>query len=603
MYLEDVETTFNRSQRNNDGGVRKEKLSVFAQIARPFGDPVKGESFTKKDMEIAHWFILNNCDDALPYLEEHEQLMKREHPSHLYAKKHRDLFPSWFHTHMNKLKALNSPSYDEELYNLARGPLHVELFSGCHVNGIKFLGPTRDDKLSTQNSGVHVPGAGDSEDIDFYSKLTSVVQLLYKDRWKNSRLYLWGLPVDFHCICLCYKLQFQNPFILLVEFCIAIQEQHSINVCDSLKVLRNGALEMASSGRWATEWEEHAKALILEVIFFFFHSSLMIMTTSVCNLMFCFCSPSLLAGNFVDPVIDSLPRNKGISDRENILLVILKILLIDLAYFVWRVNSFWLVCKETGWDISHNLPCEIRLITRRRSVSNAPPALSASTAPAMKIPKETKRLVRHELSVIYDLEDISLEVMTYLEETLANRYKNWKKIARLHVPSELKDRPDDWEWLCKHFTDPKFVKKSIAGQKARESKTLPHHSGSKPFLYRLQTRRQEVSKFPAIDMFKDVYVRPGYYGGKEHFCSPRSNIAASLRDPDRGRGSDNPKDPGRADEGAAEGPGRGDKVLCRGVERPCTSHTNVRPSNLTTSTSSWSTFDLRATSPCRYLVA
>ncbi|XP_070677853.1 uncharacterized protein [Malus domestica] len=178
----DVETAFNRPQRNNDGGVRKEKLSVFAQIARPFGDPVKGESFTKKDMEVAHWFILNNCDDALPYLEEHEQLMKQEHPSHLYAKKHRDLFASGFHAHMNKLKELNSPSYDEELYNLARGPLHVELFSSCHVNGIKFLGETRDDKLSTQNSGVHVPGAGDSEDIDFYGKLTSVVQLLYKDR-------------------------------------------------------------------------------------------------------------------------------------------------------------------------------------------------------------------------------------------------------------------------------------------------------------------------------------------------------------------------------------------------------------------------------------
>ncbi|CAN6542656.1 unnamed protein product [Malus baccata var. baccata] len=182
MYLQDVETAFNRPQRNNDGGVRKEKLYVFAQIARPFGDPVKGESFTKKDMEVAHWFILNNCDEALPYLEQHEQLMKREHPSHLYAKKHRELFSSWFHKHMNKLKELNSPSYDEELYNLARGPLHVELFSGCHVNGIKFLGATRDDKLCTQNSGVHVPGAGDSEDIDFYGKLTSVIQLLYKDR-------------------------------------------------------------------------------------------------------------------------------------------------------------------------------------------------------------------------------------------------------------------------------------------------------------------------------------------------------------------------------------------------------------------------------------
>ncbi|CAL8090503.1 unnamed protein product [Prunus armeniaca] len=39
MYLKDVETVFNRPQRNHDGGMRNEKLSVFAQSARPFGDP------------------------------------------------------------------------------------------------------------------------------------------------------------------------------------------------------------------------------------------------------------------------------------------------------------------------------------------------------------------------------------------------------------------------------------------------------------------------------------------------------------------------------------------------------------------------------------
>ncbi|CAL8136469.1 unnamed protein product [Prunus armeniaca] len=42
MYLKDVETAFNLPQRNNDGGVRNEKLSVFAQSARPFGDPARG---------------------------------------------------------------------------------------------------------------------------------------------------------------------------------------------------------------------------------------------------------------------------------------------------------------------------------------------------------------------------------------------------------------------------------------------------------------------------------------------------------------------------------------------------------------------------------
>lgn len=36
--------------------------------------------------------------------------------------------------------------------------------------------------------------------------------------------------------------------------------------CDALKLLRDGAQEKGASSRWATEWEEHAKPLLLEVI-------------------------------------------------------------------------------------------------------------------------------------------------------------------------------------------------------------------------------------------------------------------------------------------------------------------------------------------------
>ncbi|CAN6586007.1 unnamed protein product [Malus baccata var. baccata] len=106
-----IQTTFNRPPRNNDRGVRKEKLSVFAQVARPFEYPICGESFTEKDMDVAHWFVPNNCDETLSHLDEHENMMKEAHPSHLYAKKH----PS------------NSPAYSEELYNLAFGQICVEL--------------------------------------------------------------------------------------------------------------------------------------------------------------------------------------------------------------------------------------------------------------------------------------------------------------------------------------------------------------------------------------------------------------------------------------------------------------------------------------------
>ncbi|CAL8150888.1 unnamed protein product [Prunus armeniaca] len=184
MYLKDVETVFNRPQRNHDGGMRNEKLSAFAQSARPFGDPGRGESFSRNDMEVAHWFVLNNCDEIMGYLYEHEEMMKREHPSHLVAQKHRELFPQWFLDSVNKLKSSNSPTYSDELYNLAFCPIRAELFSGCNVNGVKFLAEARDDKLCTQNSGVHVPGGGESTDIDFYGKLTTVVQLLYKDRYQ-----------------------------------------------------------------------------------------------------------------------------------------------------------------------------------------------------------------------------------------------------------------------------------------------------------------------------------------------------------------------------------------------------------------------------------
>ncbi|CAN6687280.1 unnamed protein product [Malus baccata var. baccata] len=65
MYLKDVETTFNRPPRNNDGGVRKEKLSVFAEVARPFRDPICGESFSKKDMDVAHWHGSVKTDHGL----------------------------------------------------------------------------------------------------------------------------------------------------------------------------------------------------------------------------------------------------------------------------------------------------------------------------------------------------------------------------------------------------------------------------------------------------------------------------------------------------------------------------------------------------------
>ncbi|KAB2608184.1 hypothetical protein D8674_011352 [Pyrus ussuriensis x Pyrus communis] len=52
-------------------------------------------------------------------------------------------------------------------------------------------------------------------------------------------------------------------------------------------------------------------------------------------------------------------------------------------------------------------------------------------------------------------------------------------------------------------------KKAKVNKSNREKKTFLHHSGSRPFSYRMEARRRKGSKFPEIDVFSDVYVRPG----------------------------------------------------------------------------------------------
>ncbi|XP_050109339.1 uncharacterized protein LOC126588309 [Malus sylvestris] len=51
-------------------------------------------------------------------------------------------------------------------------------------------------------------------------------------------------------------------------------------------------------------------------------------------------------------------------------------------------------------------------------------------------------------------------------------------------------------------------KKANANKINREKKTLLHHSGSRPFSYRMEAIQKWGSKFPEIDVFADVYVRP-----------------------------------------------------------------------------------------------
>ncbi|BBH02203.1 hypothetical protein Prudu_012703 [Prunus dulcis] len=137
------------------------------------------------------------------------------------------------------------------------------------------------------------------------------------------------------------------------------------------------------------------------------------------------------------------------------------------------------------------------------------------------MPDETKTEVRGQLSTNYNLENLDEESLAYVNRLFSERYKQWKSDLHHHFeafddpqvtlqegcPKELEGREDSWAWLCAHFQAPAFVNKAKVNKGNRKKKTLLHHSGSRPFSYRMDARRG--SKFPEIDVFGDVYIRPG----------------------------------------------------------------------------------------------
>ncbi|CAL2239658.1 unnamed protein product [Prunus armeniaca] len=120
------------------------------------------------------------------------------------------------------------------------------------------------------------------------------------------------------------------------------------------------------------------------------------------------------------------------------------------------------------------------------------------------------------------LSDLNEESLAYVNRLFGVRYKQWKSDLHHHFqafddpevalregcPKELEGREDGWAWLCTHFQAPDYVNKTQVNKGNRKKKTLLHHSGSRPFSYRMDVRRGG-SKFPEIDVFGDVYVRPG----------------------------------------------------------------------------------------------
>lgn len=182
MYFREIETRFNQDERNIDvehnqvdGG-----LSVFSQRVRPFSGK-KYVMLDRKEVDKAHWYVLYNCDEVQPYLNEHEDELKRTSNANLYTRQEKE-FPTWFEKRMTNMLESGLVDATDKLYCLACKPdVRVHTYTGCIVDGVRFHTKELDDHRTTQNSGVYVPGVFTGGSHDYYGVLLSVVKLTYLD--------------------------------------------------------------------------------------------------------------------------------------------------------------------------------------------------------------------------------------------------------------------------------------------------------------------------------------------------------------------------------------------------------------------------------------
>ncbi|KAL5540764.1 hypothetical protein UlMin_044087 [Ulmus minor] len=148
-YFDDIETRFNRPDRNDDGIHRTRKLSVFESQCNPMG----------KHSQVQH--------------KQELQLRACLNPEEA----HRNEFANWFFEKIYAMNRVHAPEVTLELLSLAsKSNIVVSSYPACIVNGVRFVTHGRDVRLKMQNSGVSVPG---TEHEMFYGQLQEILEFSY----------------------------------------------------------------------------------------------------------------------------------------------------------------------------------------------------------------------------------------------------------------------------------------------------------------------------------------------------------------------------------------------------------------------------------------
>ncbi|XP_016463901.1 uncharacterized protein LOC107786900 [Nicotiana tabacum] len=102
-YLHRIDIKFNWPERNSDGGLRNSDggLSLFCKFGKTLGAP-KQLDLEADELEQAYIYILKNCDEVLPFLEEFAQIHV-DSTQHLSDTEWNKQFIEWLHNCIKKM--------------------------------------------------------------------------------------------------------------------------------------------------------------------------------------------------------------------------------------------------------------------------------------------------------------------------------------------------------------------------------------------------------------------------------------------------------------------------------------------------------------------
>ncbi|GJQ96214.1 hypothetical protein Tco_0007353 [Tanacetum coccineum] len=185
-YFWDVTTKFNRPDRNVDCPPPTCQFQVFKSLCKSIGlrSVIR---IDHQELKKVIWYVLHNS----PEIDTYRAKFKIEFPN----KDMKEEFPGWFGKQIRQRHVDNDPGVNEssELFALACGPSQTPIsVNSCVVNGVRFVVHSRDERRTTQNSGICSPGPdgemyyGQLEQILEFSYL-SFKTVLFRVKWFDTR--------------------------------------------------------------------------------------------------------------------------------------------------------------------------------------------------------------------------------------------------------------------------------------------------------------------------------------------------------------------------------------------------------------------------------